>query len=154
MPVRFCFISIPSCQSGAAALRSPTDFALSGAWRPLLFAPRSPLSLVPPFRGAKSSHSRRWILPFRTLGGLRSLLPLPRKPLCLRSGEQNLHISAAGFCPLRCPAASSLCSLLPASPCVSVPGSKIFTFPPPNYAPPRARRPPACNPTCGGSSPP
>ena len=140
MPVRFCFISIPSCQSGTAALRSPTDFALSGARRPSLFAPRSPLSLVSPFRGAKSSHSRRRISPLRAPGGLLSLLPSPREPLCLRSGEQNLHIPAAGFCPSARPAAAALCSPLSANPYASVPGSKIFTFQPPDFAPPRARR--------------
>ena len=40
------------------------------------------------------------------------------------------------------PAASSLCSPLPARPCASVPGSKIFTFPPPVFSLPRDRRPP------------
>ena len=59
------------------------------------------------------------------------MLPAPCEPLWLRSGEQNLHISAAGFRPLRCTAASALCSPLSANPCGSVPGSKIFTFPPP-----------------------
>ena len=59
------------------------------------------------------------------------MLPALREPLWLRSGEQNLHISAAGFRPLRCTAASPLCSPLSANPCGSVPGSKIFTFPPP-----------------------
>ena len=110
--------------------------------RPPLFAPRSPLGLVPPFRGAKSSHSRRRISPFRALGGLLSLLPAPRKPLCLRFGEQNLHIPAAGFHPSAHSAASSLCSPLPARPCISVSGSKIFTFTPPDFTLPRARRPP------------
>ena len=72
----------------------PPDFTLPRTRRPPLFAPRSPLGLVPPFRGAKSSHSRRRISPFRAPGGLLSLLPAPRKPLCLRFGEQNLHIPA------------------------------------------------------------
>ena len=57
-----------------------------------------------------------------------------RKPLQLRFGEQNLHIPAAGFRPLCRPAAPSLCSPFPANPCSSVPGSKIFTFPPPNLS--------------------
>ena len=130
MPVRFCFPSISNCQPGAAARRPP------------FFAPRPPLTLMAPFRGAKSSHSRRRILPFRALGGLLSLLPSPPEPLCLRSGEQNLHIPAAGFCPFARSAASSLCSPTPARPCASVPGSKIFTFPPPDFAPPHSRRPP------------
>ena len=83
-----------------------------------------------------------------------------------------------------------VCSTLPANPCGFVPGSKIFTFQPSNFALLRARRlslfaphapddplslppglnvvgmrtpgripyrlaepPPACNPTCGGTSP-
>ncbi len=119
----------------------PTDFALSRARRPPLFAPRSPRTLMPPFRGAKSSHSRRRISPLRAPGGLLSLLPTPREPLCLRSGEQNLHIHAAGFRPLKRPAADSLCSPFPASPYTFVPGSKIFTFPPALLGLSRARRP-------------
>ena len=65
----------------------------------------------------------------------------PRYPLCLRFGEQNLHISAAGFELLGRPAAASLCSPLPAIPCAFVSGSKIFTFPPPNLSFPGTRRP-------------
>ena len=80
--------------------------------------------------------------PSRPPGGALSLLPAPCEPLWLRSGEQNLHISAAGFRPPRRPAASALCSPLSASPCGSVPGSKIFTFPPPDFVLPSARRPP------------
>ena len=76
----------------------PPDFGLPGARRSLFFAPHSPRALVAPFRGAKSSHSRRRIEP---------------------SGR---------------PTASFLCSPLPASPCGSVPGSKIFIFPPPNLS--------------------
>ena len=62
------------------------------------------------------------------------MLPATRKPLQLRSGEQNLHIPAVGFRPPRRPVALSLCSPLPANPCSSVSGSKIFTFPPPDFA--------------------
>ena len=62
------------------------------------------------------------------------MLPAPRYPLFLRLGEQNLHIPAAGFRPLGRPAAASLCSPLPAIPCSYVPGSKIFTFPPPDLS--------------------
>ena len=147
MPVRFCFPSIPSCQSGAAALRSPPDFALPSSRRPPLFAPRSPQTLVSPFRGAKSSHFRRRIFPSQAPGGLLSLLPAPREPLCHRLGEQNLHIPAAGFRPSARPADSSLCSPLPAISCGFVPGSKIFTFQPsaqapPDFTLPRTRRPP------------
>ena len=138
MPVRFCFISIPSCQSGTAALRSPTDFALSGARRPPLFAPRSSQTLVPPFRGAKSSHSRRRISPLHALGGLLSLLPAPRKPLCLRLGEQNLHIPAAGFRPSARPAGRTYLS----------PGLNVVGMRSPGRIPYRlAEPPPACTPT-------
>ena len=117
----------------------PPDFDLSAARRLFLFAPRYPQTLVVPFRGAKSSHSRRRISTSQALGGSFSLLPAPREPLQLRSGEQNLHISAAGFEPPRRPAAPSLCSPLPANPCSSISGSKIFTFPPPDFALPGAR---------------
>ena len=75
----------------------------------------------------------------RAAGGL-SLLPATRKPLWLRFGEQNLHMSAVGFRPLCRSAALALCSPLPANPCSSVSGSKIFTFPPPDFALPGARR--------------
>ena len=119
----------------------PPDFALSGARRPPLFAPLSPLALVAPFRGAKSSHFSRRFSPSPAPGGRLSLLPAPRYPLCLRSGKQNLHISAAEFELLGRPAAASLCSPLPAIPCAFVSGSKIFTFPPPNLSFPGTRRP-------------
>ena len=69
-----------------------------------LFAPHSQLTLVAPFRGAKSSQFRRRISTSQALGAL------------------------------------SLCSPLPANPCSSVSGSKIFTFPPPDYLLPGARR--------------
>ena len=94
-----------------------------GGW----FAPRSPLGLIPSFRGAKSSYSRQRFSPSRPPGGFRFLLPAPREPLWLRLGEQNLHILDAGFHPSGRPAASALCSPLPARPCGFVPGSKIFT---------------------------
>ena len=112
----------------------PSDFDLPGARRRPLFAPRSQLTLVAPFRGAKFSHSRRRITSSQALGGALSLLPTPREPLQLRFGEQNLHTLAAGFRPPGRPAAPALCSPLPANPCSSVSGSKIFTFPPPDFA--------------------
>ena len=65
-------------------------------WRPVVFsrarfAPRSPLALSAPFRGAKSSHiSRAPCCPQPAFSG-RGLLPPPRYPLQLRFGEQNLH---------------------------------------------------------------
>ena len=118
----------------------PSDFDLPGARRLFLFAPHSPRTLVAPFRGAKSSHFRRRISPSLSPGSSFSLLPTPRKPLQLRSGEQNLHIPAARLPPPRRSAAPSLCSPLPANPCSSVPGSKIFTFPPPDFSLTAVRR--------------
>ena len=119
----------------------PPDFVLPAARRLFLFAPPSPRTLVAPFRGAKSSHFRRRISSSLPLGGSFSLLPPPRKPLQFRFGEQNFHIPAAGFRPHGRPAAASLCSPLPANTCCSVPGSKIFTFPPPDFDLPGARWP-------------
>ncbi len=120
----------------------PPLFGLPGARRPLFFAPRSPLALVAPFRGAKSSHSRRHFSPSQAAGGFLSLLPSPREPLWLRFGEQNFHIPTGTFRPSGRPAVSPLCSPLPANPYASVPGSKIFTLPPPVFTLPRARRSP------------
>lgn len=125
----------------------PPDFDLPGARWLFLFAPRSPLTLVTPFRGAKSSHFRRRISTSRAPGGALSLLPPSRKPLQLRFGEQNLHTSAARFRPPRRSAALSLCSPLPVNPCSSVLGSKIFTFSPSDFDLSVARRAPSlCSP--------
>ena len=67
-----------------------------GAFSRARFAPRSLRTLVAPFRGAKSSHNSRAAARGRPAFPRRGLLPAPRKPLKLRSGEQNLHtISAA-----------------------------------------------------------
>ena len=132
-----------ACLDGGKRLCGEVDASI-GTGRPPLFAPLSPLALMPSSRGAKSSHSRRRISPSRAPGGRLSLLPAPRYPLCLRFGEQNLHISAAGFRHSARPAASSLCSPTPANPCDFVSGSKIFTFPP--AAPAQTfRRPPPHN---------
>ena len=59
------------------------------------FAPRSPQSLAPSFRGAKSSHKFRAAICLRRPFQRRDLLPAPRKALRLRFGEQNLHRSSA-----------------------------------------------------------
>ena len=59
------------------------------------FAPRSPQSLAAPFRGAKSSQQFRAAACHRRLLQRRDLLPVPRKPLQLRPGEQNLHRDSA-----------------------------------------------------------
>ena len=129
-----------ACLDGGKRLCEEGDTNI-GAGRTPLFAPLSPLALMPSSRGAKSSHFRRRISTSRASGGALSLLPATRKPLQLRSGEQSLHIPAAGFRPLGRPAAASLCSPLPAIPCAFVSGSKIFTFPPPDFALSGARRP-------------
>ena len=74
----------------------------------------------------------------------RPSLFAPRPPRTLVSsfrGAKSSH-SRRRISPLALPAASSLCSPLPARPCASVPGSKIFTFPPPVFSLPRDRRPP------------
>ena len=91
------------------------------------FAPRSSQSLAASFRGAKSSHRFRAAVRGRSAFQRRDLLPVPRKPLRLRSGEQILHTDSAPT-----PGAGRLfqgavCSPLPANPCGSVPGSKFFT---------------------------
>ena len=91
------------------------------------FAPRSPLTLAVPFRGANSSHKFRAGTRDRPAFPRRGLLPASRKPLQLRPGEQNLHTDSAPP-----PGAGRLfwgavCSPLSASPCGSVPGSKFFT---------------------------
>ena len=55
------------------------------------FAPPSPLGLVLPSGGAKSSHISRAAARGRPAFSRRGLLPAPCKPLRLRFGEQNLH---------------------------------------------------------------
>ena len=72
----------------------------------------------------------------------RPSLFAPRPPRTLVSsfrGAKSSH-SRRRISPLALPAASSLCSPLPARPCASVPGSKIFTFPPALFALSAARR--------------
>ena len=91
------------------------------------FAPPSPLGLVLPSGGAKSSHNSRASPRGRPAFSRRGLLPAPCKPLRLRSGEQNLHTI-----PAPPPGAGRLfrgavCSPLTANPCGSVSGSKFFT---------------------------
>ena len=102
------------------------------------FAPRSSQTLAASSRGAKSSQKfRAAACHWRPLQR-RDLLPAPRKPLRLRSGEQNLHRNSAP------PLASgdffsgAICSPLPANPCSFVPGSKIFTEIPRRRLPPAA----------------
>ena len=92
------------------------------------FAPRSLRTLEAPFRGAKSSHNSRAAARGRPAFSRRGLLPVPRKPLQLYSGEQNLHTSPAPALETRRLFPGAVCSPLPANPCNSVPGSKIFTL--------------------------
>ena len=102
------------------------------------FAPRSSQSLAAPFRGAKSSQKFRAAACLRRLLQRRDLLPALRKALRLRSGEQNLHTNSApppasgGFF------SGAICSPLPAKPCGTVTGSKIFTEIPRRRLPPAA----------------
>ena len=91
------------------------------------FAPRSPQSLAASSRGAKSSHRFRAAACHRRPFPRRDLLPAPRKALRLRSGEQNLHRDSASPPATGDLYSGAICSPLPAKPCGSVPGSKIFT---------------------------
>ena len=91
------------------------------------FAPRSPLTLAAPFRGANSSHKFRAAGRGRPAFPRRGLLPANREPLRLRFGEQNLHtISAPQAGAVRF-FQGAVCSPLTGNPCDSVPGSKFFT---------------------------
>ena len=59
-----------ACLDGGKRLCGEGDANISTG-RPPLFAPRSPLSLIPSSRGAKSSHSRRRISPKPFENGLK-----------------------------------------------------------------------------------
>ena len=91
------------------------------------FAPRSPRTLVAPFRGANSSHNFRAATRGRPAFSRRGLLPAPYKPLQLRFGEQNLHTIPAPPPEAGRLFRGAVCSPLPTNPCSSVPGSKFFT---------------------------
>ena len=91
------------------------------------FAPPSPLGLVLPSGGAKSSHISRATARSRPAFPRRGLLPAPCEPLRLHFGEQNLHTISAPPLGAGRLFRSAVCSPLPANPCGSVPGSKIFT---------------------------
>ena len=91
------------------------------------FAPRSPLTLVAPFRGANSSHKFRASARGRLAFSRRGLLPPPREPLRFRSGEQILHTNSAPPPGDAWLFQGAVCSPLPANPCSSVSGSKFFT---------------------------
>ena len=91
------------------------------------FAPPSPRALAAPSRGANSSHKFRAAGRGRAAFPWRGLLPAPRKPLQLRSGEQILHTNSAPTPETGRLFQGAVCSPLPANPCSFVPGSKFFT---------------------------
>ena len=91
------------------------------------FAPRSLRTLAAPFRGAKSSHNFRAAARGRPAFPRRGLLPVPREALWFRLGEQNLHTIPAPPLGAGRLFRGAVCSPLPANPCGSVSGSKIFT---------------------------
>ena len=102
------------------------------------FAPRSPQSLAASFRGAKSSQKFRAAICLRRSFQRRDLLPAPRKALRLRSGEQKLHRNSAPSHAFGRHFGGAICSPLPARPCATVSGSKIFTEIPRRHLPPAA----------------
>ena len=102
------------------------------------FAPRSSQSLAASSRGAKSSQKFRAAAYLRRPFQRRDLLPAPRKPLQLRSGEQNLHRNSAPPPASGGPSRGAICSPSPVNPCSFVPGSKIFTEIPRRRLPPAA----------------
>ena len=102
------------------------------------FAPPSPRALAAPSRGANSSHKFRAAGRGRAAFPWRGLLPAPRKPLQLRSGEQILHTNSAPTPETGRLFQGAVCSPLPANPCSFVPGSKIFTEIPRRRLPPAA----------------
>ena len=107
--------------------RSGRRRLLPAAFSAARFAPRPPQSLAASFRGAKSSQRFRAAAYLRRPFQRRDLLPAPRKALRLRSGEQNLHRDSAPPPISGDLFSGAICSPLPAKPCGSVPGSKIFT---------------------------
>ena len=120
--------------SGRARRRRLSPAAFSAA----RFAPRSSQSLAASSRGAKSSQRFRAATRGRSAFQRRDLLPVPRKPLQLRLGEQNLHRDSAPPPGVGRLFSGAICSPLPAKPCGSVPGSKIFTQIPRRRLPPAA----------------
>ena len=91
------------------------------------FAPRSPLGLIPSFRGANSSHNFRPESAISPAARPAGLLPSPREALCLRFGEQILHTTFGRKVRFRQRLGRPVCSPLPARPYPFVSGSKFFT---------------------------
>ena len=124
--------------SGLVSGRSGRRRLPPAAFSAARFAPRSSQSLAASSRGAKSSQKFRAAACLRRLFQRRDLLPAPRKALRLRSGEQNLHRNSAPPPAFGGLFSGAICSPLPAKPCGSVPGSKIFTEIPRRRLPPAA----------------
>ena len=91
------------------------------------FAPHPSRTLAAPSRGANSSQRFRAAACHRRPFQRRDLLPAPREPLRLRSGEQNLHTDSAPPSEAGRLFSGAICSPSPVNPCGSVPGSKFFT---------------------------
>ena len=98
-----------------------------GARRPAWFALTFPQALCFRFPGANLGPGISGFEARRPGVSRRGLLPPPRKPLRLRSGEQILHTNSAPTPGAAWLFQGAVCSPLPASPCSSVPGSKFFT---------------------------
>ena len=111
---------------------------LPAAFSAARFAPRPPKSLAASFRGAKSSQKFCVAACHRRLFQRRDLLPAPRKALRHRSREQNLHRNSAPPLTFGRHFRGAICSPLPARPCATVSGSKIFTEIPRRRMPPAA----------------
>ena len=90
------------------------------------FAPRSPLGLIPSFRGANSSHNFRPESAISPAARPAGLLPSPREALSLRFGEQILHTTFGRKVRFRQRPGRPVCSPPPARPYDFVSGSKIF----------------------------
>ena len=124
--------------SGLVSGRSGRRHLPPAAFSAARFAPRPPQRLAASFRGAKSSQKFRAAACHRRPFQRRDLLPAPRKALRLRSGEQNLHRDSAPPPAFGGLFSGAICSPLPAKPCGTVPGSKIFTEIPRRRLPPAA----------------
>ena len=91
------------------------------------FAPRRPQRLTASFRGAKSSHRAAAENALSPACRPPPLLPVARKGMRFRFGEQNLHTRRRWKTSYRRLAGRRLCSPPPAKAYGSVSGSKKFT---------------------------
>ena len=108
------------------------------ARRPAWFALDSPQALCFRFPGANLGPGVSRLETRRPTFPRRGLLPANRKPLQFRFGEQILHTNSAPTPTSGRLFRGAVCSPLPANPCGSVPGSKIFTLFPRRRLPPAA----------------